>query len=151
MICQVLWCFHGFGLHYCQMDHSVSIYTLILDAYLLVVYVDDSNYWGWLECSFITTFSHQRSWLWYFLGIVVARSKQYNNLSQRKYIFDILEETWLLGSCLVETSMVPSWKLLKDEWNLFQTLADTFNWLGGLIFSLSQGHTFHLQLVSVWE
>lgn len=43
----------------------------------------------------------------YFLRIEVARSQIGNNLSQRKYVVDILEETGLLGSQPVDTLMDP--------------------------------------------
>jgi hypothetical protein len=47
----------------------------------------------------------------YFLGIEVARSRTGINLSQRKYLLDLLEETSLLGACLVEVPMDPNKKL----------------------------------------
>ena len=50
----------------------------------------------------------------YFLGIGVARSKEGINLSQRKYVLDILEETGLLGSKPVETPMDHNVKLYED-------------------------------------
>lgn len=53
--------------------------------------------------------------LHYFLGIEVAQSKEDINLSQRKYVLDILEETSLLGSKPVETPMNPNVKLYKDQ------------------------------------
>jgi hypothetical protein len=49
----------------------------------------------------------------------VARSHTGINLSQRKYVLDILEETGLLGARLVETPMDPNQKLLRDEGELF--------------------------------
>jgi hypothetical protein len=50
----------------------------------------------------------------YFLGIEVARSWTGINLSQRKYVFYLLEETSLLGSYLVDSPMDLNQKLLKD-------------------------------------
>ena len=54
----------------------------------------------------------------YFLGIGVARSKEGINLSQRKYVLDILEETGLLGSKPVETPMDHNVKLYEDQGEL---------------------------------
>ena len=54
----------------------------------------------------------------YFLGIEVARSKEGINLSQRKYVLDILEETGLLVSKPVETPMDPNVKLYEDQGEL---------------------------------
>ena len=56
----------------------------------------------------------------YFLGIEVARSQARINFSQRKYVLDLLEETGLLGACLVDIPMDPNLKLLKDEGELFE-------------------------------
>ena len=50
----------------------------------------------------------------YFLGFGVARSKEGINLSQRKYVFDILEETGLLGSKPVKTPIDHNVKLYED-------------------------------------
>jgi hypothetical protein len=41
----------------------------------------------------------------YFLGIEVARSKHGIFISQRKYILDLLKETWMLG-CKVTDNLV---------------------------------------------
>ncbi|CAA3019323.1 Retrovirus-related Pol poly from transposon TNT 1-94, partial [Olea europaea subsp. europaea] len=51
----------------------------------------------------------------YFLGIEFARSQADINLSQRKYVHDLLDETCYLGTCPVDTPMDPNVKLLKDE------------------------------------
>ena len=57
--------------------------------------------------------------LQYFLGIEVTQSKQGINLYLRKYVLDIIEDTGLLGSCLVETPMDPNQKLLRDKGDPF--------------------------------
>jgi len=54
-----------------------------------------------------------------FLRVEVARSKKGINLSPRKYVLDILEETGLLGARPVDTPMDPNHKLLRDEGHLF--------------------------------
>ena len=93
---------------------------------LLIVYVDDiiitrDNKQGiddlkrYLQNSFQTK---DLSKLCYFLDIEVARSKEGINLSQRKYVLDILEETGLLGSKLVETPVEPNVKLYEDQGEL---------------------------------
>jgi hypothetical protein len=51
----------------------------------------------------------------YFLGIKVATSWTGINLSQRKYVLDLLGKTGLLGAPLVEIPIDPNHKLLKDE------------------------------------
>ena len=48
----------------------------------------------------------------YFLGIEVAKSNSGTFISQRKYAFDILEETRLMNSKSVDTHMDPNIKLL---------------------------------------
>ena len=47
----------------------------------------------------------------YFLGIEVARSKDGIFISQRKYILDLLKETGILGSKVLDTPMGPNVKL----------------------------------------
>lgn len=93
---------------------------------LLIVYVDDIIITGddkqgiddlkrYLQNSFRTK---DLGKLRYFLGIEVARSKEGISLSQRKYVLEILEETGLLGSKLVETPMDPNVKLYEDQTEL---------------------------------
>ena len=43
--------------------------------------------------------------LCYFLGIEVARSREGIRLSQRMYVIDLLDETGILGSRLIDTPM----------------------------------------------
>ena len=87
---------------------------------MFIVYVDDIIITGddkkgiddlkrYLQNSFWTK---DLGTLHYFLGIEVARSKEGIYLLQRKYVLDILEETSLLGSKLVETPMDPNVKIV---------------------------------------
>jgi hypothetical protein len=54
------------------------------------------------------------------LGIEVARSQTGINLSQRKYVLDLLKETGLLGAHLVDIPMDHNQKFVKDEGELFE-------------------------------
>jgi hypothetical protein len=56
----------------------------------------------------------------YFLGIEIARSRTGINLSQRKYVLDLLEEIGILGAHLVDIPMDPNKKLVKNEGKLFE-------------------------------
>ena len=57
----------------------------------------------------------------YFLEIEVARSRTSFNLSQRKYVLDLLEEIGLLSAHHpVDIPMDPNKKLVKDEGELFK-------------------------------
>ncbi|XP_042946560.1 uncharacterized protein LOC122279793 isoform X3 [Carya illinoinensis] len=118
----------NFGLHRCQTDHSV--FHLHSDAghILLVVYVDDIVITGSDSAGIIRLkqFLHDQfqtkdlGKLRYFLGIEVSRSKEGINLSQRKYVLDLLEETGMLGARPIDTPMDPNRKFLKEEGELFR-------------------------------
>ncbi|XP_070051112.1 uncharacterized mitochondrial protein AtMg00810-like [Nicotiana tomentosiformis] len=56
----------------------------------------------------------------YFLGIEVAQSKTGIAISQRKYALDILEETCMLNSKLVDTPMDPNIKLVPGQGEPFE-------------------------------
>ena len=66
----------------------------------------------------------------YFLGIEVARSREGINLSRWKYVLDILDETELMCSKLVDTSMDPNVKLCVDQGELM-TNSDSYRRLVG--------------------
>jgi hypothetical protein len=95
-----------FGLQRCQTDHSVFHSHTSASYILLVVYVDDIAFVGYdlggiaqLK-QFLQQQFHTKDLgkLRYFLGMEVARSHTCINLSQRKYVLDLLEETCLLGA-----------------------------------------------------
>ena len=52
--------------------------------------------------------------LWYFLGIEVAQSWSVISISQWKYTLDILSETDMMGSKIVDTPKDSNVKLLPD-------------------------------------
>ena len=115
-----------FGLRRCHSDHSVFSHTSNRGKILLIVYVDDiivtrddkqgiDDLKRYLQNSFRTK---DLGKLCYFLSIEIARSKEGINLSQRKYVLDILEETGLLGSKLMETPTDPNVKLYEDQGEL---------------------------------
>ena len=107
---------------------------------LLIVYIDDVIITGddkkgiddlkrYLQNSFRTK---DLGKLRYFLGIEVARFKEGINLSQRKYVLDILEETGLLGSKPMETPMDPNVKLYEDQGELLSNPERYYHLVGKL-------------------
>ena len=50
----------------------------------------------------------------YFLGVEVMRSKQGIQLSQRKYVLDMLSEIGKLGAKPCNTPMAPNVQLTKE-------------------------------------
>jgi len=48
-------------------------------------------------------------------------------ISQRKYVIDIFEETYLLNAKLVDTHMDPNVKLLPNQGSIYQIRED--DWL----------------------
>lgn len=115
-----LWGFHGFWSPP-LLDRSFSFpFTHRCWIYIPLVYLDGIVIIGY-DSRGITRLK-QLSWrhfhtedlgkLRYFLGIEVARSKQGINLSQRKYVLDIVEETGFLVSCLVDIFF---WILIKNS------------------------------------
>ena len=51
----------------------------------------------------------------YFMGIEIAQSNSGVVMSQRKYVFDILEEVGMLECKHVDTSMDPNVKLVPGQ------------------------------------
>jgi len=51
----------------------------------------------------------------YFLGLEVARNERGITLNQRRYALEILQDTGLIGSKLVNTPMEQNLHLSKDE------------------------------------
>ena len=58
--------------------------------------------------------------LQYFLGIELTRSWTNINLSQRKYVLNLLEETGILGVQPIEVPMDSDRKLLENEGELLE-------------------------------
>lgn len=115
------------GLQRCQTDHSVFHLQTGVGRVILVVYVDDivitgddANEIARLK-QFLQKYFQTKDLgkLRYFLGIEVARSRAGINLSQRKYVLGLLDETGFLGARPVDTPMDPNVKLLKDEGKSF--------------------------------
>lgn len=75
------------------------------------------------------------SWILALLDIEVVCKMDKLNLSQCKYIFDLLQETGMLDSKPTETSMVSSLKLKIDEGELFGDCI-RYKWLIGKLIYL---------------
>ena len=50
----------------------------------------------------------------YFLSMEVARNKSGISISQRKYVLDLLEETWMLECKPIDTPINPNLKLREQ-------------------------------------
>jgi hypothetical protein len=131
-----------FGLQRIQTDHSVFHLHMSVGYNLFVVYVDDIMITGddsggiarlklFLQQKFHTK---DLGKLKYFLGIEVARSRKGINLSQRKYVLDLFEETGFLGARPVDILMDPNKKLVKDEGELFEDLGRYCRLVGKLTY-----------------
>lgn len=117
----------------CEADYFVFLLHSSPTTYLyLLVYVDDiiiiDNYKADLEQLKQHLYLHFQTKdlkpLKYFLGIEVSQSKTGVDISQRKYAFDILEETNLLGRRSSDTPMDPEIKLLPGQGSHQRTLVD---------------------------
>ena len=113
-----------FGMLRSTADHSVFYHhNSSGQCIYLVIYVDDiviigSDYDGIqkLKQHLFTHFqTKDLGKLKYFLGIEIAQSSTGVVFSQRKYALDILEETGMLDSKLVDTPMVPNVKLVPGQ------------------------------------
>jgi len=115
-----------FGLKRCQVDHSVLSSVSSTGCILLVVYVDDiiiigsdlggiKKFKQFLHKEFSTK---DPGCLRYFLGIEVSYSHAGINLSQRKYVLDILGEVGFLGVKPIDTPTDPNMKLDAEHGEL---------------------------------
>jgi hypothetical protein len=116
-----------FGLQRCQTDHLVFHLHTSAGYILLVVYVDDIVITGDDSGGIarLKLFLQQKfhikdlGKLKYFLGIEVAKFRKGINLSQRKYVINLLEETSFLGAHPVDIPIDPNKTLVKNEGKLF--------------------------------
>ena len=105
-----------------KSDHNVFYKNTSSGIILLIMYVDDivitgSNSKGILSLkSFLHNQFHTKDlgMLKYFLGVEVMRSNQGILLFQRKYVFDMLSETWKLGAKPCSTPRTPNVQLTKE-------------------------------------
>ncbi|XP_022856432.1 uncharacterized protein LOC111377539 [Olea europaea var. sylvestris] len=101
-----------------QGKYQKYVWHVILVVYVddIVITSDDANGIARLKQFLQKHFqTKDLGKLRYFLGIEVVRSWAGINLSQRKYVLDLLDETGFLGARPVDISMDPNVKLLKDE------------------------------------
>ena len=117
------------GIQKSKSNHSVFYKNSSSYIILLVEYVDDivitsSDFKGILSLkSFLHSQFHIKDLgiLKYFLGVEVMRRKRGILLSQRKYVLDLLSETWKLGVKPCSTPMTPNVQITK-EGDLFENL-----------------------------
>ncbi|RVW90282.1 Retrovirus-related Pol polyprotein from transposon RE1 [Vitis vinifera] len=117
----------AFGMNKSKKDHSVFYKKSVVGIILFVVYVDDivitrNDHAGISDLkAFIHSKFHTKDLgeLKYFLGIKVSRSKKGMFLSQRKYVFDLLEETGKIEAKPRTTPMVPNVQLMPDDGDPF--------------------------------
>ena len=104
---------NSYGLKKTSSDHLVFVRHGEKCTIILAVYVDDIVITGsdsdgiQLLKSHLSKHFHMKDprLQRYILGIEVARSKEGILLSQRKYVLDLLDETGMMGSELVDTPM----------------------------------------------
>ncbi|KAL5725033.1 Beta-galactosidase 8 [Ranunculus cassubicifolius] len=126
----------------CSADHSVFFKKTKRGIIILCVYVDDIVITGSDEEGMTVLKSHLATnfmtkdlgKLKYFLGIEVARTKDGINLSQRKYVLDLLTETGYLGCKPVETPMDVNRKLSIEEGELLADVEGYRRLVGKLIY-----------------
>lgn len=106
----------------CQADHTFFIKQQDTKETALIVYVDDIMVTG-SDCEEITRLKNNLlrefeikdlGTLKYFLGIEFARSTQGVFLCQRKYVFDLLKDSGLMGYKPCATPIETNHKLKKD-------------------------------------
>lgn len=111
------------GFHQSHADHSLFILKKGSSILLVLVYVDDliisvndsslsDRFKNYLQtCFHVKDLGNLKS----FLGLEVARSPTGIFLTQRKYAFDILADSGMLGSRPVSFTMAQQQQLILDE------------------------------------
>jgi hypothetical protein len=70
----------------------------------------------------------------YFLGLEVAQSREGINVSQRKYCFDLLKDSGLLGAKPATTPLDPAVKLHHDDGKPYQNISQYRRLIGKLLY-----------------
>ncbi|RDX82399.1 hypothetical protein CR513_36824, partial [Mucuna pruriens] len=113
----------NFGMTRSEVDHFIFYcHSYFGKCVYLVVYVDDIVIIGNDDIK-VSQLNHFQTkdlgHLKYFLGIEVAQSKEGIVISQRKYAFDILQETSMSNCRLVDSPIDPNMKLMVKQGELY--------------------------------
>lgn len=89
----------------------------------------------------------------YFLGIEIARSRQRNSLSQRKYTLDLLQDTGMMDCKPTSTPMDPNLKLIAKTGELLSDPSMYQRSVGQLIYlsNTRSDLTFAISVVSQFK
>ncbi|XP_073041739.1 uncharacterized protein [Primulina eburnea] len=127
------------GFKQAQVDHTLFYKRQSIGITILIVYVDDIVLTGdaklemqRIKAELAREFDMKDLGnLRFFLGMEIARNKDSISMSQRKYTLDLLKETGMLGSKLVDTPMDANLKLISNRSTIYVRIL--FFCLGNLV------------------
>ena len=125
-----------------SFDHSLFTKQTATSFTIILLYVDDIILAGNLVTEFTTIKSilHDKfrikdlGQLKYFLGLEDAHSSKGISLCQRKYFFDLIDDSGLIGAKLVSTPSDPTVKLHHDSSSPYLDIPSCRRLIGRLLY-----------------